>query len=408
MNTYIKLAWRNIWRNKRRTLITISAIVFAVVLAVLMQSFNRGSHEVIVDNMTSFGTGHVQIQDYRYDDQPSLDNSFYFDEELESRILQSDERINLLLPRIETFMLAANGQTTLGAYVIGVDTEKEHEFNELRDHKTAGRFFEDREQAAVISEGFARRLGLGVGDTLVLIGQGRFAMSASGLFHITGIMKHPMPDLNNQTVYLPLSTAQEMLSADSYVTALLIALDNDRHTGDVADNVREILAGSELVVYTWPELIPELLELLEFDLIGAYIIGGILYIVIAFGFFGTILTMTLERIKEFGILISLGMKRGLLAFTLFLEVLWMSIVGVVVGAGVAWLVVYYFYLNPIKVTGDMAEMVEEMGWDAVLPVSFAADQFYLQGIIVFFIAICIAIYPMIRVAGLNVIEAARK
>ncbi|TVR82979.1 MAG: ABC transporter permease [Chitinophagaceae bacterium] len=407
MIIYLKLAWRSIWRNKRRTLITISAIVFAVVLAVLMQSFNRGSHEVMIDNMTRHYTGHVQVQDYRYEDEPSLDNSFYYDDELRSRVMQADRNIQKVLPRIETFMLAANGQSTRGAIVFGIDLELEDPYNQIKDRKSEGRFFEEDEQAVVISRRFSERLGLGVGDTLVLIGQGRFAMSASGLFEIVGIMDHPMPDMDSRTVYMPLTAAQEMLSAEGYITSLLIGLDNERHTNSVAASLKENLEDEELVVFTWPELMPELLELLEFDLVGAYLMSYILYIVIAFGFFGTILTMTLERIKEFGILISVGMQRAKLAFTLFLEVLCISLLGVLIGAGLAWLVVYYFHLNPIQLTGEMAETVMDMGWEPVIPMSFAADQFYSQGIIVFIIAMLISLYPIYRILKLNVIKASR-
>lgn len=407
MNTYFKLAWRSIWRNKRRTLITISALVFAVVLSVFMQSLNRGSHELIVDNMTRFQTGYLQIQDYRFESEPSLDNAFFFDSELESGILSADDRIRYALPRIETFMLAANEGSTRGAIVFGIELEKEHQFNHLKNRLTDGRFFNEGENAIVLSRGFSKRLGLTVGDTLALIGQGRFAMSASGLFEISGIMDHPLPDLDNQTIYMSLSTAQHLLSAEDYVSAVLVGLDHDRHTGPVANALKGKFEDTELRVFTWPELIPELLELLEFDLVGAYLMSYILYIVIAFGFFGTILTMTLERIKEFGILISVGMARARLGFTLFLEVFIISLSGVITGIILAWLLLYYFYLNPIELTGDLAETVMDMGWEPVLPMSFAPDQFYSQAIIVFVIAMIIAIYPVYKIMKLDVIKASR-
>ncbi|TVR78199.1 MAG: ABC transporter permease [Saprospirales bacterium] len=407
MNTYFKLAWRSIWRNKRRTLITISALVFAVVLSVFMQSLNRGSHELIVDNMTRFQTGYLQIQDYRFEDEPSLDNSFFFDAEFESRLLSADDRIRYALPRIETFMLAANEGSTRGAIVFGVELEKEHQFNKLKDRLSDGRFFNDGEEAIVLSRRFSERLGLTVGDTLALIGQGRFAMSASGLFEISGIIDHPLPDLDNQTIYMSLSTAQNLLSAEDHVSAVLVGLDHDRHTSHVANTLRSKFDETELRVFTWPELIPELLELLEFDLVGAYLMSYILYIVIAFGFFGTILTMTLERIKEFGVLISVGMARARLGFTLFLEVFIISLSGVITGIIWAWLLLYYFYLNPIELTGDLAETVIDMGWEPILPMSFAPDQFYSQAIIVFVIAMIIGIYPVYKIMKLDVIKASR-
>ena len=407
MNTYLKLAWRSIWRNKRRTLITISAVVFAVIVSIFMQSLNRGSHELIIDNMTRLQTGYIQIQDYRFQDEPSLDNSFYFDEELANEWQSLDDRIQWLLPRIETFMLAADGQSTRGALVFGIDIEREHQFNQLKDRLIDGEFFNPQENGVVLSVGFAERLKMGVGDTIALIGQGRFAMSASGLFVIRGIMEHPLPDLNSQTIYMPLHAAQELLSAKQHVSAVLVGLESDRNTASVADALKGGISEEEISVFSWPELIPEILELLEFDLVGSYLMSYILYIVIAFGFFGTILTMTLERIKEFGILISVGMSRGRLALTLLMEVFAMSLLGVLVGLCGAWVLLYYFYLNPIELTGDLAETVIDMGWEPVLPMSFAPDQFYSQGIIVFIISMIIALYPIYKIYRLDVIKSSR-
>lgn len=404
---YLKLAWRNLWRNPKRSLITISAIVFAVFAAILMQSLNRGSHEIMVDNMVRFHTGYVQLQDYRYDEEASLDNAFLLDEALLREIREAHPRIGTLIPRIETFMLAGNDHATRGALVLGIEPEQEHAFNGLKDLLIDGRFFEQGEQMAVISEGLARRLQLRTGDTILLLGQGRFGMSANALYEISGIVQHPLRDLNNQMVYLPLAEAQFLLSAEAHVTALLIEMDADRHKDAVAAALNSRLHEANLIAYTWPEMIPELLQLLEFDLAGAYFLGAVLYLVIGFGFFGTILTMTLERMREFGMLLSVGMKRGRLALVVFWETLMLSIIGVLSGIGVSWLLLLYLHYNPIQLTGDVAEAIIEMGWEAVLPVSFAADQFYMQGVIVFGIAMVVFLFPLIKIFRLNILDASR-
>ncbi len=404
---FLKLAWRNLWRNRKRTLITVSAITFAVVAAVFMQSINRGSHEVMIDNMVRFHTGYVQLQDYRYDAEPSLDNSFFFDDEIRDRVKKTYPETELVLPRIETFMLAGNEHTTRGALVLGILPEQEDAFSGLKNHLADGRFFDPAEQAAVVTKGLAERLQLSIGDQLLLIGQGRFGMSANGLFEITGILDHPLRDMNNQTVYIPLETAQFLLSADDHITALLVHPGGERHVRAAANAFNEEFSGDDLKAYTWPEMMPELLQLLEFDLVGAYFMSGILYIVIGFGFFGTILTMTLERTKEFGVLVSVGMSRVRLGMVLFLETLFISITGVISGVVAAWLILYWFYLNPIELSGEIAETVIEMGWEPVLPMSFAADQFYMQGLIVFVIAMFVFLFPLIKIMRLNILEAAR-
>ncbi|TVR28719.1 MAG: ABC transporter permease [Balneolaceae bacterium] len=405
MATFIKLAWRNLWRNKRRTIITITAIIFAVLAAVFFQSINRGSYEVMIDRMVSFNTGYIQVQDYRYDDEASLDNSFYYDEELAEKILNADGRIERIVPRIETFMLAANDVSTRGSIVFGVDPEKEHHFNEIKNHLDVGRFFEPGEQATVLGKGLANRLQLSVGDTLALMGQGRFGMSASGLFEIVGLIDHPLRDMNNQAVYLPLDVAQYLLSADDHVTAVLITLQHERLTEPVAASLRTSLENNELVVYTWPELMPEILELMEMDLAMPRFLTVVLYVVIGFGFFGTILTMTMERLREFGVLLSVGMKRALLALVVFIETLFISIIGVLFGIGFAWSILKL--IDPITLTGDAAQAVIDLGFEPVLPMSFAPDQFYAQGLYVFLIAMVVFLFPLLKVSRLNILDAAR-
>ncbi len=404
---YIQLAWRNLWRNRRRTLITVSAIVFAVFAAIMMQSLNRGSHEIMIDNMVRFHTGYAQVQDYRFEEEASLDNAFYFDNELENRITATNNRIEMVLPRIQTFMLAGNDYATRGAMVMGIDAEKEHAFNNLKDNLISGEFFEPNDRKAVVTAGLAKRLQLETGDVLVLIGQGRFGMSANALYEISGIVRHPIREMDNQTVYLPLAEAQFLLSADGYITNLLVSTSSDRFTNTITSAIASEIDDEELTVFTWTELIPDLLQLLEFDLVGAYFLAAVLYIVIGFGFFGTILTMTLERMREFGMLLSIGMQRIKLAVVVLIETIFISLLGVLLGMGVAWLFLYYLHLNPIQLTGDVAEAIIEMGWEPILPVSFAADQFYTQGFYVFLIALVVFLFPLVKIFRLNILEASR-
>ncbi len=387
-------------------MITVSAIAFAVIVSVILQSLNRGSYEMMIDRMVSFNTGYLQIQDFRYDDEASLDNAFFYDEELRERVLHADDRIRKILPRLQTFMLAANGASARGAMVFGIDPEKEDRFNDLKRYRTEGRFFELDEQAAVLSQGMADRLQLTVGDTLVLLGQGRFGMSASGLFKITGLMDHPIREMNNQAVYLPLNTAQEFLSAEDHLTALMIAPERERQTESVAAALRQALRhDDELVVFTWPELMPELLDLMEFDLAGPRLMTVILYVVIGFGFFGTILTMTMERIREFGVLLSVGMRRVRLAAVVFLETLFICLMGVITGVILSLGLIAL--IDPIRLSGRAAQAVIDMGFEPVLPLSYAPDQFYTQGIYVFLIAMLVFLFPLWKLFRLNIIEAAR-
>lgn len=402
---YLKLAWRNIWRNKRRTLITVSSIMFAVVSALFVESMEQGAHDQMIGNMTSFHTGYIQIQDYRYEEEPSLDNAFYFDDSFEERIKNRTEQVEIVTPRIETFMLAAGEEITRGTMVLGIDPEKEQKLNNIHDRLSAGRFFESGEGTAVIGSGLAGRLNLAVGDTLVLLGQGRFGTTASGLFKISGLIDHPLREMNNQVVYLSLPDAQWLLSAEDRITNLLINPASQAYTAQVASSLKDMLENEELRVLTWREMMPELIDALEFDRASSRVFMGILYVVIGFGIFGTILTMTLERTREFGILLSVGMYRTKLAFVVFIETFFISILGVIAGFVLGLLVLLYFILNPIELSGDIAELVLDFGFEPILPMALSPEIFLWQGVVIFLITMIICLYPSLKIARMNILKA---
>lgn len=404
---YLKLAWRNIWRNKRRTLITVSSIMFAVIFAMFLESIERGSHNVAIENMTRFHTGYIQVQDYRFEDQPSLDNAFLYDEEQRNEILSSTEAIDYLIPRIETFMLAAGDNMTRGAMILGIDPEKEDRLNNLKSHLSKGRFFAGK-QTAVLAAGLADRLELSLGDSLVLLGQGRFGTTAAGKLLIVGIADLPMKAMNNQMVYLSLETAQQLLSAEDRITNLLVTPSSTGQTEETAKAIEQAVSGSNLTVFTWQELLPDLVEALRFDRLSTRFLMGILYIVIGFGIFGTILTMTLERLHEFGLLISIGMHRLRLAGVVFLETLFMSVIGVASGYFFSTFLLLYFRANPIELGGDAAEIIADYGFDPIIPAAIASDIYIYQGAFVFILSVLISFYPVIKILSLKAKEATRK
>lgn len=379
--------------------------MFAVVSALFVESMEQGAHDQMIENMTSFHTGYIQIQDYRYEDEPSLDNAFHFDDSFEERIKNETQQIEILAPRIETFMLAAGEEITRGAMILGIEAEKEQALNDLKRRLSSGRFFEPGDGTAVMGSGLAGRLNLAVGDTLVLLGQGRFGATASGLFQISGLIDHPLREMNNQVVYLSLPDAQWMLSAEDHITNLLINPSSQTHTTQVATSLNEMLENDELRVLTWREMMPELIDALEFDRASSRVFMGILYVVIGFGIFGTILTMTLERTREFGILLSVGMYRTKLALMVFIETFFISILGVIAGFVLGLMVLLYFYFNPIELSGDMADLILDFGFEPILPMALSPEIFLWQGIIIFLITTIICLYPSFKIARMNILTA---
>lgn len=407
MKTFATLAWRNIWRNKRRSFINIASVLFAVLFAIAADSFERGSYELMIDNMVKFSTGYIQVQDVLYDEEPSIDNAMLYDEALKEKLTRFSSDIEYTVPRIQNFALAATENRTRGTFIMGIDPESEDRFNQLSENLKEGEYLNDEDQSVLLAAGLADILGLGVGDTLILIGQGFQGVSASGMFPVKGIVKLSVPELNNNTVYMPIATAQWFYGADDRLTSLIVMPAKPSRTNRLTNALNQELDREWYVAYNWQHMLRDLLKLMQMDMAGSRMITYILYLVIGFGLFGTVLTMMLERLKEFSMLISIGMKRYQLAVVCFFETLFMSFIGVIAGTVLTYPILLYFNLNPIPLKGEMAEMILEYGFEAVMPTSVTPELFINQVVTVFFLALLIGLFPVYKVFRLKVVEVVK-
>ena len=162
------LAWRNIWRNKRRTIITASSIAFALVFSLVMRGFQIGSYTLMIDNMVQTYTGYIQIQAKGYWDDKTIDNSFEQDAAMMQKVAHTPG-VTALIPRLESFALASEGQKTKGVAVCGIEPVVENKLTRLTNKITKGRYLNTSDQGVLIAEGLAKYLKLEVNDTFVMI-----------------------------------------------------------------------------------------------------------------------------------------------------------------------------------------------------------------------------------------------
>ena len=400
-----KLTWRNLWRNRRRTVITMASITFAVVLAIVMQSLQDGVFDNLVKNVVSFYSGYIQVHKTGYQEEQLLENGFVLTDSVVNKIKQP--AVREVVPRLESFALASLGNTTKGCMVVGTDPEKEDRLTSLKSKLIQGAYFNKDEDAALISEGLAKRLKLTVNDTLVLLGQGYQGSFAAAKYPVKGILKFGQPQLNDGLVYLPLRAAQSYLSAENMVTSLALAIDRPSDVDIIRQSLSSTL-GKEYEVLSWKELMPEIENHIRADAASFYVSTGILYLIIAFGIFGTILMMIAERRYEFGMLIAIGMKKLRLGRMLIIETILISICGTVTGMLISAPVVLYLKRYPIRFSGTLARAYEQFGFEPIFPAIFNLNIFLSQGIIVLVIALLIGIYPLWHVKRLNPVSAMRK
>lgn len=409
MQTIFKLAFRNIWRNKRRTFITAAAVAFAVFIASTMSSFQKGIWDKVTEGSVSLFFGFGQIHQKGYWEEQSLNKAFDYNDQLRS-IVEKTEHVNGLVPRIESFALASEGNLTRGVLLTGIDPAAEDKMTSLQSRIIAGEYLQKEDKAVIIAEGVASKLKLGVGDTLVVIGQGYHGVNAAGKFPIKGIFSFGMPDLNKRLVYLSLPTAQQLYGAEGKITTLALDIADKKQVPAIINQLKNQLDTSSYEVLSWEEMIPELMEARELDEAGGKLTIGILYMLIAFGIFGTILMMTKEREYEFGVLTAIGMRRGLLSFTVWIETVLVGLLGALMGILLSAPVVYYMHINPIpmEAMGEGAtEAFEKFGMSADLPTTFEFQIFFTQAFIIFIITSILAIYPLWKIGRLKPVEAMR-
>jgi len=406
MKTYLMLAWRNLWRNKRRTLIASASVFFAVLLSLIMRSMQEGSYDYMVDASVSMYTGYIQVHAKDYWDKRSLDKSMLYSEEVNSN-LDSIKHVTLVTPRLESFCLVSNKNITKVTSVVGIDPEKENEMTSLKEKLVEGEYLTDNSAGVLIAQGLAELLKVEVGDSVVLYGQGYHGVTAADRVPVEGIVKFKLPDLNKTMVYMTLNNSQWLYSANDRITSLSIMIDQIDNQDIVYENVK-LLFDDNYEVMTWAEMMPELVQGIEIDNAGGIIMLGILYVIIGFGIFGTVMMMTAERTKEFGILISIGLKKGKLALISFLESLFLSFIGVAAGVIVSIPILYYYNHNPIELTGEMADMILSYGLEPILPFRFAPNIFIDQFLTVFIIALVSVSYPLLYIRKLKPVAAMRK
>lgn len=401
-----KLAWRNIWRNKRRTWITMASILFAVLFGSFMEALQEGAWGNMINNVVNFYMGYGQIHQKGYWEEQVIDKAFALSPQ-QLQDIEAIEEIQGVVPRIESFGLVSTEGITRGALVVGIDPTSEQSLTKLEDRVVAGAYLEKEDQSVLVAEGLAKILKLGVQDTLVIISQGYHGVNAAGKYLIKGIVKFGSPELNKQMVYLPLPVAQQFYGAEGLLTSIALKIEDQDDIDPGLAAIGEVLDTSAYEIMKWDALLPDLVQAKSLDSAGNYIVYFILYSIIAFGIFGTILMMTKEREYEFGVLIGIGMQRFKLSTIVWLEIILLGMLGALIGILVSTPIVWYFNQNPLRFSGNYADLLEKFGFEPIFPTAFDPMIFVTQALIIFIMTVLLALYPWLKIRRLQPVEAMR-
>jgi len=401
-----RLAWRNVWRNRRRTGLCVAATVFAVFLVVLSVAMADGTHEKMIEDGVRMQSGHVTVTGVGYLDDRTLERFVVLSPELVSR-LEDEPAVLGWTPRLTSFALLSEETASQGSVILGVDPETEGRVSTLPERVHQGRFLAPgRSGEIVLGERQADSLGAQLGDEILVYGVAYSLETAYELFTLVGTLKLPDPEFERNLALIDLADAQEFYVYGDRVTEIAVRLESADDVGPVRDALAVGLTDVE--VHTWDELMPELEQFVVLDDAGMYIILVILIVVVGFGILNTILMAILERVRELGMMMALGLRPAAVFRVVYWESIFVAGVGLVIGLALVIPTVAYFVANPIPLTGEsMSGMAELVGMEPVVTFELEPLNPVVSALTILVVGIIAAFYPALKASRGRPVDALR-
>ena len=407
MNLVLRLAWRNLWRQPRRTWLTTGAMVFSNVLLVFMISLQFGMYRLMIENSLKAFTGHMQVQAQGYIDDQKIRQVIPDVVALAENLRQalgSDE----VAARATAFALASSEDRSYGIAVFGVEPRFEPNVSNIPGLVSEGRYLQNNGAAElVIGRVLARNLKVGVGDELTLIGSGRDGSFAAVVTDVGGIFDSGVAELDRTIAQMPLGPFQDVFYMQGAGHQVVVNAPRLSQVAELEQRVAALLPqDQDLVVHDWDALVPGLKQAIQADISSAVFMYAVLVILVAFSVLNTQLMSVLERTHEFGIVLALGLKPGRLGRLVLLETALMGGMGLLIGALLGGALTAWLGTRGFTMPG-----MEEMGARFNLPsrlhpqVTFAS---LLSGpAVVFLFSLLASVYPALRLRRLQPVEAMR-
>lgn len=403
---FLKLALRGLRRNPRRSLITLSAIAFGLAALVFLWGYVDGINRQMIDNITGYMTGHLQVHQRGYHDDPTLDLTFDRADELMARF---DKRgaIAAIAPRIESPALASGTVKTRGVMVIGVDPERERRVTTLYKALKEGEYLDAADRrGAMLGGRTAEMLGVKVGEELALVTQAADGSIGASRFRVRGIYRSGIDMIDTSFIFVTLPAAQELLALEGQVTTVAVRIADLSEVPRIAGQLRSEL-GSDFEVLGWQALMPELSGNVELHNIFVYIILFIVFAVVTLGVANTVLMGIMERTHEFGVMLALGTRPAKVARIILYEALLLGLGAIVLGGAIGVGITAYFGYRGI----DFGEYLQAMqlmpGLTGIVYPSVRIESLLLLSAILLATTVCASVYPALKAAHLSPVEAIR-
>lgn len=401
----IIIAWRNIWRNPRRTAVILIAVVMGVWSMVFLGALMRGIVKGMIHNGINTLTGHIQIHQTRYPDDPSIDNSIGDPAAVEwvlNRHLPPGSR---WAGRVRVNTVANNARHNQGATLVGIDPPRESQVSFIGTAVVEGRYLKtDDPNAILVGRALADRFETGLGRKLILMTQDSQGQIASRAFRIRGIFRAEMEATEKSLVFVTRRAARKMLTLGDAVSEIAILLPDHGQTTPVARKLESRLAGRDLAVRPWQEVLPLLKAYLKMYDSFILIWFGVVFVAMGFGILNTTLMAVFERMREFGLLKALGMRPGRIVKGILIEALFILVVGMAAGNLLGLASCWALSFQGIDLSA-LARGVEYAGMSRVIFPVVQATDLISANLVVLLLGLAVCLYPALKAARLGPVEA---
>ncbi|MEM9623300.1 MAG: FtsX-like permease family protein [Pseudomonadota bacterium] len=400
------LAWRNLWRNRRRTWLTIGGIAFAVWFLIFARSMQTGTFDIMIDNGARLLPGHLQIQHPNYAEDSTVANSFHTAEAAETLAdLSVAQGLLHVSARAQGFALVSVGERSFGAQVIGVEPEIEVQWSGLAAMTRTGRYLAAPGEA-VMGVVLARNLGLSVGDEFVLLGTASEGGIAALSSRLVGVFNTGNHALNRAVLQVHLDDFRDAWAMHPAEAHAMVGVANSV-TGSEHIAAQLSAALPELAVLNWQDLMPEAQQTRDMKAVSTELLFYVIAIIVGFSVVTTFMMMVFERTQEMGVMIAIGMRPGFIRLQLQIEAMYVAVVGVLSGGTIAALLSLALRGNGIPVPGDMAEIYAQYNIPGRIVPEFDTNAAWSASLLMLIGVQVAAFIPALRIGRLSPVEAIR-
>lgn len=407
MKTFIMLGWRNLWRQKRRSLV----VIFSITLGVLMMMFALGLMNGIItqmlDNSISTKLGHLVVHKKGFFDNMKLETNFYPDQRI-LRAMKSEPDIIASAPRVKAFAMIRTGESSRGLVVLGVYPELEKKVSKMNEYTLAdegGSFLDDPDANEImISKSLADKLDVLVGDKIVLILQDSKSEMAGVGLTVRGLFQTPVADYDNSVAYMGIKRLQKITGLGDNISEIMVVATGKEAVDSIKPRLTAAIGDASLEVMTWKDMAPNLVSAVRMIDSMLYIYYAIFFITVVFSIANTLIMSIMERFHEIGVMKSMGTRPSQIFFIIMFEAVNLGLVGLVSG-----LVFGVMLIQVLRFTGlDFSLFMDAMRqWGAgsiIYPFLYPKD--YIITILVVELTTCIAaIYPAVKAARIKPLDA---